>query len=109
MSKPFMRPEKLSQSWPKEKCWELPTQILSVWMRLEINPLETNVTVINVDILMRREIVWCLARIVSNVVVRTTLGKCVGPRDLANPSQSVTQESQARLMVDVLINVEYMR
>ena len=27
----------------------------------------------------------------------------------AKLSQSVTQESQARLMVDVLINVEYMR
>ena len=42
---------------------------------------------------------------------KTTLGKCAGLRDLAslNLSQSMTQESQARLMADVLINVEYMR
>ena len=46
-----------------------------------------------------------------NAVVRTTLEKCAGPRDLAslNLSQSVTQESQARLMAGVLINVEYTR
>ena len=50
-----------------------------------------------------------VARIASNAVVRTTLEKCVGPRDLAslNLSQSMTQECQARL--SALINVEYMR
>ena len=43
--------------------------------------------------------------------VRTTLEKCAGRRDLAslNLSQSMTQESQARLMAGVLINVEYTR
>ena len=76
-------------------------------MRLEINPLE--MTVINVDILMGREIVRRLERIVSNVVVRTTLEECAGPRDLANLSQSMTQESQARLMAGVPISVKYMR
>ena len=80
-------------------------------MKSKIDPIEAKVTVIDVDILMGSEIVWHLARIVSNLVVRITLQTCASPRDLTslNLSQNMTQESQARLMVDVLINVEYMR
>ena len=37
-------------------------------------------TVINVDVLMGRMTVWHLARIVPNVVARTTLEKCAGPK-----------------------------
>ena len=43
-----------------------------------------------------------LARNAINVVEKTTLAKCVNPvRDLTSLSQSMTQESQDRLMVNV--------
>ena len=59
---------------------------------------------------MEREIVQHLARSAINVVGKTTLAKCVDPvKDLTNLSQSMTQESQARLMVDVPINVGCMK
>ena len=76
----------------------------------EIRNKSTRNDLISVDVLMGRETVWLLARIASNAVVRTTLEKCAGPRDLTslNLSQSVTQEGQ-RLMAGVPISVEYMR
>ena len=58
-----------------------------------------HVTVTNVDVLMGRETVQHLAKNAINVVVRTTLEKCVDlARDLTNLSQDMTQESQARPM-----------
>ena len=68
----------------------------------------TKLIVIGVDILMEREIVLHLARNAINVVEKTTSAKCVNPvRDLTSLSQSVTQESQDRLIVNV--HAEFMR
>ena len=54
-------------------------------------------TVIDVDVLMEREIVQHLAKNAITVVEKTTSAKCVNPvRDSASLSQSVTQESQAQ-------------
>ena len=108
MSEPFMRPERLNQSWPKGRCWELLTQVYLVWMKLEIIPLDMTVT--NVDVPVARETVQLMAKIARNVVVRTTLGKCVDlARDLTSLSQDMTQESRARPRVNAYINVNFMR
>ena len=59
---------------------------------------------------MGREIVLCLAKNAINVAGKTTSAKCVDPiRDPTSLSQSMTQESQARLMEDVPINVGCMK
>ena len=80
-----------------------------MWMKLEINPL--NMTVTDVDTLMGRETVQCLAKNAISVVVRTTSGKCAGTMDLANLnlSQGMTQESRARPMekADAHISVNF--
>ena len=48
-----------------------------------------------------------LAKLVINVVERTTLGLCVSPKNL---SQSVTQEGQMEpAKIDVHISVVYMK
>ena len=87
-----MRPERLNLNWPKGRCWELSTQVWSVWMKLEINPLD--VTVTDVNTLMGRDNVQCLAKNAISVVVRTTSEKCVDlARDLTGMGQDVTQES----------------
>ena len=57
-----------------------------------------------------REISQHLAKNAIIVVRKTTLAKCVDPvRDPTSLSQSMTQESQARLLVDVPINVGCMK
>ena len=54
----------------------------------------------------KEEIAQHLAENAISVVGKTTLAKCVNPRikDLKNLSQSMTQESRGRLLVDVPIN-----
>ena len=69
------------------------------------------IDLINVDVLMEREIVLHLAKNAITVVEKTTSVRWVDlVRDLTNfsLSQSMTQESQDRLMENVL-NAEYMR
>ena len=74
------------------------------------DPLKKYVTVTNVDIPMVRENVQLMAKIAINVVVRTTLEKCVDlARDLTSLSQDMTQESQARPRANARINVNFMR
>ena len=90
----FIRPEKLNQSWPKDRCWESLTQVWSVWMHS--NPLKKKyVTVSSVDVPMERVIVQLLAKNAIDAVVRTTLEKCVDlARDPASLSQDMTQGGQ---------------